>query len=36
MDTVAIYLGVVEPITHVCSDLKMSKESNVLIQVIVM
>ena len=28
--------GVLEPLTHVCTDLKISKESNVLIQVIVM
>ena len=28
--------GVLEPLTHMCTDLKISKESNVLIQVIVM
>ena len=27
--------GVPEPLTHVCTDLKISKESNVLIQVMV-
>ena len=27
--------GVLEPLAHVCTDLKMSKESNVLIQIII-
>ena len=31
-----LWKGVVEPLTHVCTNLKISKESNVLIQVIVM
>ena len=31
-----LWKGVLEPLTHVCTDLKISKESNVLIQVIVM
>ena len=28
-----LWKGVLEPLTHVCTDLKISKESNVLIQV---
>ena len=31
-----LWKGVLEPLTHVCTDLKISKESNVLIQVMVM
>ena len=31
-----LWKGVLEPLTHVRTDLKISKESNVLIQVIVM
>ena len=31
-----LWKGVLEPLTHVCTDLKISKKSNVLIQVIVM
>ena len=30
-----LWKGVLEPLTHVCTDLKISKESNVLIQVMV-
>ena len=29
-----LWKGVLEPLMHVCTDLKISKESNVLIQVI--
>ena len=31
-----LWKGVLEPLTHVCTNLKIPKESNVLIQVIVM
>ena len=31
-----LWKGVLEPLTHVCTDLKISKESNALIKVIVM
>ena len=31
-----LWKGDLEPLTHVCTDLKNSKESNVLIQVIAM
>ena len=31
-----LWKGVLELLTHVCTDLKISKESNVLIQVMVM
>ena len=31
-----LWKGVLEPLTHVCTDLKISKESNVLIQVMIM
>ena len=31
-----LWKGVLDPLTHVCTDQKISKESNVLIQVMVM